>query len=34
MVNGPDRVFIERNGYVQQVPGIELGERSRITCKP
>src|SRR5579863_5175133 len=28
MVNGPDRVFIERAGYVQQVPGIELGERS------
>jgi pilus assembly protein CpaF len=28
MVNGPDRVFIERDGYVQQVPGIELGERS------
>jgi pilus assembly protein CpaF len=28
MVNGPDRVFIERDGLVQQVPGIELGERS------
>ena len=28
MVNGPDRVFIERDGFVQQVPGIELGERS------
>src|SRR5437899_7404677 len=28
MVNGPDRVLIERDGYVQQVPGIELGERS------
>src|SRR5580765_8562476 len=28
MVNGPDRVFIERDGYVQQVPGIVLGERS------
>jgi pilus assembly protein CpaF len=28
MVNGPDRVFIERDGYVQRVPGIELGERS------
>jgi pilus assembly protein CpaF len=27
MVNGPDRVFIERDGLVQQVPGIELGER-------
>src|SRR5712672_2668731 len=28
MVNGPNRVFIERDGFVQQVPGIELGERS------
>src|SRR5256886_2387696 len=28
MVNGSDRVFIERDGFVQQVPGIELGERS------
>jgi pilus assembly protein CpaF len=28
MVNGPDRVFIERDGILQQVPGISLGERS------
>jgi len=28
MVNGPGRVFIERDGYVQPVRGIELGERS------
>jgi hypothetical protein len=28
MVNGPDRVFIERDGFVEQVPGISLGERS------
>jgi len=28
MVNGPNRVFIERDGFVQHVPGIELGERS------
>src|SRR5437870_5723255 len=28
MVNGPDRVFIERDGFVQQVPGIFLEERS------
>src|ERR1700722_17313579 len=28
MVNGPDRVFIERGGYIRQVPGIALGERS------
>jgi pilus assembly protein CpaF len=28
MVNGPDRVFIERNGFVHQVPGIALGDRT------
>src|SRR5580698_3242154 len=28
MVNGPDRVFIERNGFVQYVPGITIGERT------
>jgi hypothetical protein len=28
MVNGPDRVFIERNGFVQHVPGISLSERA------
>jgi len=28
MVNGSDRVFIERDGFVEQVPGIFLEERS------
>ena len=28
MVNGPDRVFIERHGFIEHVPGISLGERS------
>jgi pilus assembly protein CpaF len=28
MVNGPDRVFVERNGFLEQIPGITLGERS------
>jgi len=28
MVNGSDRVFIERDGFLQQVPGIFLEERS------
>jgi pilus assembly protein CpaF len=28
MVNGPDCVFVERNGFLQQVSGITLGERS------
>jgi len=27
-VNGPDRVFIERDGFVHQVPGISLGDRA------
>jgi pilus assembly protein CpaF len=27
MVNGPDCVFVERNGFLQQVSGITLGER-------
>jgi pilus assembly protein CpaF len=32
MVNGPDHVFIERNGFVQRVPGITLGERTLIVA--
>lgn len=28
MVNGPDRVFIERNGFVQHVPGVTISERT------
>ena len=28
MVNGSDHVFIERNGFVEQVPGISLEERA------
>jgi pilus assembly protein CpaF len=28
MVNGPDCVFIERDGFVEQVRGIHLGEKS------
>jgi pilus assembly protein CpaF len=28
MVNGPDRVFIEKQGFVEPVPGIHLGEKS------
>jgi len=28
MINGPDHVFIERDGYVEQVPGISLGDGS------
>src|ERR1700726_2875417 len=28
MVNGPNRVFIEKQGFLQQVPGVSLGDRS------
>ena len=28
MVNGPDRVFIERNGFIERAHGITLGERA------
>lgn len=28
MVNGPDRVFVERNGFVHHVPGITISERT------
>ena len=28
MVNGPDRVFIERKGFIERAPGITLGERA------
>jgi pilus assembly protein CpaF len=32
MVNGPDRVFIERRGFVEQVKGVTLGERSLLVA--
>jgi pilus assembly protein CpaF len=32
MVNGSNRVFIERDGYIRQVPGIALGERSLMVA--
>jgi hypothetical protein len=28
MVNGPDRVFIEKADFLQQVLGVSIGERS------
>jgi pilus assembly protein CpaF len=27
MVNGADRVFIEKQGFIQQVPGVSMGEK-------
>jgi pilus assembly protein CpaF len=32
MVNGPDRVFIEKRGFLQQVPDVALGERSLMVA--
>src|SRR5262249_27191739 len=32
MVNGPDRVFIEKHGFVQQVKGVSLGERALLVA--
>jgi pilus assembly protein CpaF len=32
MVNGPDRVFIERNGYIEQVPGLSIGGKSLMVA--
>ena len=32
MVNGPDCVFIEKQGFLQQVPGVSIGERSLLVA--
>jgi pilus assembly protein CpaF len=32
MVNGPDRIFIERSGLLEQVKGVALGERSLLVA--
>ena len=32
MVNGPNRVFIEKQGFVQQVPGVSIGEKSLMVA--
>ena len=32
MVNGPDRVFVEKQGCLQQVQGVSLGERSLMVA--
>ena len=32
MVNGPDRVFIEKAGFLQQVPGVSIGEKSLMVA--
>ncbi len=32
MVNGADQVFVEKAGFVEQVPGILIGERSLMVA--
>jgi pilus assembly protein CpaF len=32
MVNGPDQIFVEKAGFVEQVRGVSLGERSLIVA--
>jgi len=32
MVNGPDRIFIEKSGYLEQVKGVSLSERSLLVA--
>jgi pilus assembly protein CpaF len=32
MVNGPDRVFIEKQGFLQHVPDVSIGERSLMVA--
>ena len=32
MVNGADQVFVEKAGFVQQVPGVSIGERSLMVA--
>jgi len=32
MVNGPDQVFIEKNGFIQQVKGVSLGEKALMVA--
>ena len=32
MVNGPDHVFIEKAGFLQQVQGVSLGEKSLMVA--
>ena len=32
MVNGPDRIFVEKAGLLQQVPGVSLGDKSLMVA--
>jgi pilus assembly protein CpaF len=32
MVNGPDRIFIEKAGFVEPIQGVNLGEKSLMVA--
>ena len=32
MVNGPDRIFVEKGGFLEQVQGVSLAERSLLVA--
>ncbi len=32
MVNGPDRVFVEKAGFVEEVRGLSIGEKSLMVA--
>jgi hypothetical protein len=32
MVNGPDQVFVEKAGFIEQVRGVSIGERSLLVA--
>src|ERR1700688_2945820 len=32
MVNGADRVFIERNGFLEQIQGVSMGDKSLMVA--
>src|SRR6516165_5433241 len=32
MVNGPDRIFVEKSGFLEQVKDVSLGERSLLVA--
>src|SRR5579864_9079362 len=32
MVNGPNQVFVEKFGFLEQVPGVSIGERSLLVA--
>jgi len=33
MVNGTERIFVEKSGFLEQVQGVSLSERSLLVCR-